>query len=133
MDIRFASTKKDYDDIDLAIEELDLPREKRTAPKLVWILVNPKVAGCWATFTVVDNRDSEAFTEDFATLDGALLYATDVHTTCEHQEDWDYMGAFKDSIDEDTGVVRDEDGNFIMGKDPEWNSTITLLTEPLKS
>ena len=47
-------------------------------------------------FVVVDNRDGQCFIEDFATLDGALLYLCDCHMTCEHQDDWDYMGAVKD-------------------------------------
>ena len=47
-------------------------------------------------FTVVDNRDGECFVEGFATLDGAMLYICDCHTTCEDQESWDYMGAVKD-------------------------------------
>ena len=50
-------------------------------------------------FQVVDNRGGECFCEDFATLDGAVLYATDVYMTPEHQEDWDYMGAVRDGGD----------------------------------
>lgn len=50
-------------------------------------------------FLVVDNRDGECFAEGFDTLDGALLYATDVHTTTELQSEWDYMGAVKDGGD----------------------------------
>lgn len=50
-------------------------------------------------FLVVDNRDGECFAEGFDTLDGALLYATDVHTTTERQSEWDYMGAVKDGGD----------------------------------
>ena len=50
-------------------------------------------------FLVVDNREGECWCEDFATLDGAVLYATDVYMTPEHQEDWDYMGAVRDGGD----------------------------------
>lgn len=50
-------------------------------------------------FVVVDNRDGECFCEDFGTLDGAILYATDVYMTPEHQMDWDHMGAVRDGGD----------------------------------
>lgn len=50
-------------------------------------------------FMVVDNREGECFCEDFVSLDGAVLYATDVHMTPEHQDEWDYPGAVKDGGD----------------------------------
>ena len=70
-------------------------------PRKVWI----DTEGCRDTppdilpFLVVDNRDGECFAEGFATLDGAVLYATDVYMTPEHQDSWDYMGAVKDGGD----------------------------------
>lgn len=48
------------------------------------------------SFLVTDNRTGDCFVECFQTLDGALLYLSDVKTTCEHVEDWDYYGAVKD-------------------------------------
>ena len=50
-------------------------------------------------FVVVDNREGECWGEGFATLDGAVLYATDVYMTPERQQDWDYPGAVKDGGD----------------------------------
>lgn len=47
-------------------------------------------------FVVVDNREGECFMEQFATLDGAMMYACDVYLTGEHQESWDYPGSVKD-------------------------------------
>ena len=47
-------------------------------------------------FTVVDNREGECFMAGFSTLDGAMLYICDCYTTCEDQDEWDYMGAVKD-------------------------------------
>lgn len=47
-------------------------------------------------FIVVDNREGECFVEEFATLDGAILYICDCHITCEYQDEWDYMGAVRD-------------------------------------
>lgn len=72
----------------------------RDYPRKVWI----DTAECGnydahMPFQIVDNREGECFCEDFATLDGAVLYATDVYMTPEHQEDWDYMGAVKDGGD----------------------------------
>jgi hypothetical protein len=63
-------------------------------PKKVWVdLVNQYGS---TLFIVVDNQDSNCFVEEFQTLDGALLYATDCKLTTEDQEDWDYMGALRE-------------------------------------
>lgn len=70
-------------------------------PRKIWIDTEEcsSETGDVLQFLVVDNREGECFAEGFDTLDGALLYATDVHMTPEHQEDWDYMGAVKDGGD----------------------------------
>lgn len=73
---------------------------RRDYPNKIWIdteLCKSHDAGL--PFMVVDNRDGECFCEDFVTLDGAILYATDVYTTPEHQMDWDYKGAVQDGGD----------------------------------
>lgn len=54
---------------------------------------------------VVDNRDGECFTEDFATLDGAMLYATDCRFTTDGVEEWDRQGAAAENM----GFVHGED------------------------
>ena len=46
-------------------------------------------------FTVVDNRDGECLVEEFATLDGAMLYLCDTYDTAEGSDAWDYAGAVK--------------------------------------
>lgn len=53
---------------------------RRDYPNKIWIdteLCKSHDAGL--PFMVVDNRDGECFCEDFVTLDGAILYATDVY------------------------------------------------------
>lgn len=66
-------------------------------PKKVWVdLVSQDGS---SLFIVVDNQDSNCLVEEFQTLDGALLYATDCKLTTEDQEDWDYMGALRDGGD----------------------------------
>ena len=79
----------------------DTPKEVflHDFPRKVWVDTEECTKGSHLPFTVVDNREGECFCEDFATLDGALLYATDVYTTPEHQETWDYMGAVRDGGD----------------------------------
>ena len=69
------------------------------SPKKVWVdLVNPD-GRTSSPFIVVDNQDGNCWVEEFETLDGALLYATNCKLTPEDQEDWDYMGALKDGGD----------------------------------
>lgn len=76
---------------------------KARYPRKVWLdteeCSNPRKFSDLLPFLVVDNRDGECFAEGFGTLDGAILYATDVYMTPAHQEDWDYMGAVKDGGD----------------------------------
>lgn len=73
-------------------EREDDPKRKNTSLEAVALV--PNTEGGWAKWTVVDNRGHQAFSEDFATLDGAMVYASDIRTTCEHQEDWDRDGMF---------------------------------------
>lgn len=86
----------------LKVAENEIKRDEflRNYPRKIWIdteLCQPHYNGM--PFLVVDNRDGECFCENFATLDGAILYATDVYMIPEHQEDWDYMGAVRDGGD----------------------------------
>lgn len=65
-------------------------------PRKQWLWFSDVKGDERAPFVVVDNRDGECFVEQFATLDGAMLYICDCHTTCEDQEGWDYFGAVND-------------------------------------
>ena len=78
----------------------EITREQwESFPKKVWVdLVHP-FGSTSSSFIVVDNRDGNCWVEEFNTLDGALLYATDCKITAEGKEDWDYMGALKDGGD----------------------------------
>lgn len=83
----------------LKIEDGEITSDefRRDYPHKIWIdteLCNSHDAVM--PFRVVDNRDGECFCEDFATLDGTVLYATDIYMTPEHQGDWDYMGSVRD-------------------------------------
>lgn len=75
-------------------------------------------------FVVVDNRVGECFVEQFATLDGAMMYACDIYLTGENQDSWDYPGSVKDRgsirTDEEKWVIRvptsvDAKGQFVFG------------------
>lgn len=57
---------------------------------------------------VLDNRGHQGYLEDFETLDGALSYATDGHTTCEKQHEWDVNGKFLDELSERCRWLKDE-------------------------
>lgn len=63
-------------------------------PRKVWVFMDKDTNR--EKFGVCDNRDSECFVEYFETLDGAVLYATDVHYDTRHSDEWDYMGAVAD-------------------------------------
>lgn len=67
-------------------------------PRKQWLMVEDEKAAQQTgyPFTVVDNRGGECFVEGFMTIDGALLYLCDCHTTCEGQDNWDYYGSVKD-------------------------------------
>jgi len=73
----------------------DNPKLKNTSTEAVVLRPNKKDQnGEWANWTVIDNRDHQCFTEDFATLDGAMIYASDLRTTCEGQIEWDAANRF---------------------------------------
>ena len=57
---------------------------------------------------VLDNRGHQGYLEDFETLDGALSYATDGHTTNEKQHEWDVNGKFLDELSERCRWLKDE-------------------------
>ena len=65
-------------------------------PRRQWLFFSGTRGDEAMPYVVVDNRSGDCWVEQFATLDGALMYVTDVHLTCEHQNDWDYPGAMKD-------------------------------------
>ena len=65
----------------------------RREPRDVYIV--PPGLSDDGTFTVVDNNDGNAWTESFATLDGALMFALGIHSV-DTKDDWDYMGSLKD-------------------------------------
>ena len=65
-------------------------------PRDVFLFISDLCGDESAPFVVVDNRGGECFVEQFATLDGAILYACDVYMTCELQDSWDYAGSVKD-------------------------------------
>lgn len=65
-------------------------------PRKQWLWFSDMKGDERAPFVVVDNREGECFVEQFATLDGAMLYICDCYMTCEHQYDWDYTGSVKD-------------------------------------
>ena len=78
----------------------EITREQwNSFPKKVWVDLAHPFGITSPSFLVVDNRDSNCWVEEFKTLDGALLYATDSKLTTEGQGDWDYMGALKDGGD----------------------------------
>ena len=64
-------------------------------PRKEWIDVVLRNDGLQRSFLVVDNRTGDCWVEEFDTLDGAILYATDVVLTPDGSEDFDYEGAAK--------------------------------------
>lgn len=76
---------------------------KARYPRKVWLdteeCSNRQRPRDLSPFLVVDNREGECFAEGFDTLDGALLYATDVYMTTERQSEWDYLGAVEEGGD----------------------------------
>lgn len=64
-------------------------------PRNEWIDVVLRNDGLQRSFLVVDNRTGDCWVEEFDTLDGAILYATDVVLTPDGSEDFDYEGAAK--------------------------------------
>lgn len=65
-------------------------------PRKQWLDVEVNPQTDVASFIVVDNRSGDCFVESFDTLDGAMLYLCDIHTTCSGQHEWDYPGAVKE-------------------------------------
>ncbi len=64
------------------------------------VFIAPNVGNEFARlkWIVFDNRAHEGYLEDFDTLDGALSYATDGHTCCDRQGDWDVDGMFHEEL-----------------------------------
>lgn len=111
MEVTVVTTKAERDEmrrtLDMYADYIagDVSRDEFLAacPRKVWIdteeCSSHRALPDRLPFLVVDNREGECFEEDFETLDGAVLYATDVYLTPEHQEDWDRTGAVKDGGD----------------------------------
>ena len=99
MDITFVTTETERNEYKHAIEECDTPKHMQKAKRKVW--VDLKVAGRGEVgqgtprYLVVDNREGDAWTEDFDTLDGAMMYALDHKLTSLHQHLWDVEGRMK--------------------------------------
>lgn len=74
------------------------------------VFVAPNVGREFADlpWLVFDNRGHMGYLEDFETLDGALSYATDGHTTGEEQHEWDVNGKFLDELSERCRWLKDE-------------------------
>lgn len=104
VNLSFCITEDDYEEAHKAIDCPEKAEEK------IWILPGRRAWKGSTLVTVIDNRSHEAFTEDFNTLDGALLYALDVHCTTDDQEGWDYLGALLDGLDNDGHVVQETYG-----------------------
>lgn len=125
MELTIVTTQAERDKMKATLDAYaDLPGNGMTKeefkaryPRKVWLdteeCSNRRKFPDLLPFLVVDNRDGECFVEGFETLDGALLYATDVHTTTERQSEWDYKGAVEEGgdlvrrLEEDDGRKRD--------------------------
>jgi len=106
MEVTIVTTKAERDEMKRTLNDyadLKVSRKEfhEKYPRKVWIDTEACSDNCRdiLQFLMVDNREGDCFVESFDTLDGAILYATGVYMTTEHQEDWDYMGAVKDGGD----------------------------------
>lgn len=108
MEVTIVTTSAERDEIKrtldgylkMADNEITPDEFRRDYPSKIWI--DTELCQSYDArkpFHVMDNRDGECYCEDFATLDGAVLYATGVYMTPEHREDWDYKGAVRDGGD----------------------------------
>jgi hypothetical protein len=108
MDITIVDNESDRKEVNRVLDgyaELsmgDISREmwsnRHVYPRKQWLMYEDNKHSYQAglPFTVIDNRVGECFVEGFATLDGAMLYLCDCHTTCEHQIDWDHDGSVRE-------------------------------------
>ena len=84
----------------VAADEITSDEFRDNYPNKVWIDTELcTLHNVAKPFLVVDNREGECFCKDFATLDGAILYATDVYMTAADRKGWDYMGSIRDGGD----------------------------------
>lgn len=71
--------------------------EWEKVPRRVWVRQDRSGASARPVlYEVLDNRDGNAWTEDFTSLDGALMYALCIEEAAEIHERWDYDGALRD-------------------------------------
>lgn len=108
MEVTIVTTSAERDEMKRTLDgylkvvsnEITVDEFRREYPRKVWIDTELcRSHDAKMPFQVVDNREGECYCEAFATLDGAVLYATDVYMTPAHQKDWDYMGAVRDGGD----------------------------------
>jgi len=116
--VKFAITQEDYDAVH---DMLDHPERDSELKGSVWILTGRVRTHGKPVFTVVDARDSEPYTEDFLTLDGAIMYAVDRKVTTEDQGEWDYTGALADGLDAEGRIVLPKCG-YCLGCDTVVNA-----------
>lgn len=108
-DIVIVTDREGYQEVSTILDSVDRVGDGKSAlntPEKVYLICRaafPKVPGDSAKFTVVDNRDHEAWVEDFDTLDGALAYAIDLRMTTEGQGEWDLQGKFFELTREEFG------------------------------
>ena len=114
-DVTVITTEADYGEVKRILDSVADGADGRSAddtPEKVFVICN--AAFGWkspkdsAMYTVIDNRDHMAFTEDFSTLDGAMAYACDLRTTCDGQSDWDRSGQFSRLVFRKPGLEASE-------------------------
>lgn len=105
MDVTIVDSQSDKDEMDRVLDAYYKHVEGKLSdeewydsnkyPRKQWLIFDGSNGGMRTgeSFVVVDNRSGDCFVETFKTLDGAMLYLCDVHTTPEGQEDWDVAGA----------------------------------------
>lgn len=98
MNVIIVSTKEEQEIVDRCLDahadylngEISL-EEFNKAPQGVWLGMRNDT-GRKPLFWVCDNRNGECYYEEFETIDGAILYATDIRITTNKQHQWDVPG-----------------------------------------
>lgn len=95
MELVFVTDKFDRTEYQQAIEDYASGRRDQI-PRKVWVDYIEDRDSLVGTFVVVDNSTGDCWVEEFESLDGAVLYATQVRSIPEKDTEWDYPGAVKD-------------------------------------
>ena len=84
-----------------------------TYPKETWLDCTGKTK---QPFIVYDNHDGQCYVEAFASLDGAVLYASGVHLTDESAKEWDFEGSVRteDLAQKHDAVVAEREGRMLQ-------------------